>query len=132
MSAADPTPDTVRVVLPWALLVRDNAKYGVLKGRMILTSEYRTNKMAAALRARQQVMPSRRLSGRCALRATLHEPNRGRVRDVSNYAKFLCDSLSGVAYDDDGQIDDARYIRGEVDPVAPRVVVEITPLESPS
>ena len=119
----------VTISLPWALLVRDNAKYGVMKGRMILTSEYRNNKQAAALRARQQVLPSRRLTGRCQLVAVFHEPDRDRVRDVSNYAKFLCDSLTGVAYDDDGLIDDARYVRGAVDPAAPRVVVELTPLD---
>lgn len=122
-----PSTGAITIVsLPWKLLVRDNAKYGVMRGSMILTKAYRDNKAAASLRARQQVMPSQRLSGRVRLWATFHEPNRDRTRDVSNYAKFLCDALTGVAYDDDGMIDDARYMRGPVDAIAPRVVVELS------
>lgn len=116
------------ITLPWHVLVPDNAKYGVVRGKMILSAEYRRAKYAAHLRTKQQVRASVRLRGSVRMVATFHEPDRARVRDISNYSKLLCDAMSGAAYDDDGQIDDVRYIRGPVDASSPGVIIELSPL----
>lgn len=113
------------LTLPWDVLCRDNAKYTVSRGKIVLSSEYRTAKAAAHLRAKAQVRASQRLTGRLAMVATFREPDRRRTRDVTNYAKMLCDALTGAAWEDDGQLDDARYIRGPVDRANPRVEVEV-------
>lgn len=41
----------------------------------------------------------------------LHGPTRQR-RDVKNFDKALCDSMNGLVYADDSQIDDFRVVRG--------------------
>jgi Holliday junction resolvase RusA-like endonuclease len=113
---------------PWVVLVRDNARHGLSRGRIILTREYRDKLEAARLLVAFAMAGHSPLVCRVALVATFHEPDRSRKRDVTNYAKLLCDALVGRAIGDDSQIDDARYVRGAIDPKDPRVEVTIQAL----
>lgn len=135
LRTAAPTDPAIRLELPWALLVPDNAKYGVvMKGKrpaMILTARYREAKDKGALVAMGLVKAHQKIAaGRCVLEATFFEPDASRTRDVTNYAKLLCDMLKGIAYTDDAQIHRATYVRGWVDPTNPRVEVEVYPINS--
>jgi len=112
--------DRLTVSLPWDVLVSDNDKYGVIGGRMILTSKYRKAKDSAHQLAQLQCLRNR-VAGRIRITATLYEPDRLRARDVSNHTKLVHDSLIGAAYQDDSQIDDVHWIRGSVDASRPRL-----------
>jgi Holliday junction resolvase RusA-like endonuclease len=111
-------------------MVRDNARHGLMKGRIVLTARYRDALTFASILARSAMKGRQPLTSRVTLVAMFHEPDRKRKRDITNYAKLLCDSLVGAAIADDSQIDDARYIRGAIDPNDPRVVVTLTPVEA--
>lgn len=120
----------IHIIVPWATLVSDNAKYGVLKGRMLLTSKYRKAKadvgwwaVLAMNKARSRV-----LEGRLGLYATIYEPDSKRGRDVSNFCKLVHDALIGIVYVDDKQLDDVRWQRGAVDTANPRVEIFVSPL----
>lgn len=120
------------LVLPWACLVPDNAKYGVIGGRLLLTRQYREAKAAARAEVARQVAGADPLEGPLALAATVVEPDRSRRRDIANYAKLAHDSLTGLAFHDDSQLDDVRWRRGVVDAARPRlelILTPITPLE---
>lgn len=118
------------VTLPYAVLVPDNAKYGVYRGRALLTARYRTAKDAAAtlLRAAWRRPP---LEGPVALTVTLYPPDRRR-RDLLNVSKLLHDALeaAGIVHDD-AQLDDVRYVRGPIDRATPRAELTLTPLPEP-
>jgi Holliday junction resolvase RusA-like endonuclease len=123
-------PQPITLAIPWGYLCRDNARHGLMRGRIVLTARYRDALLfsqilvGAAMKGRQPI------TGRVALVATFHEPDRKRKRDVTNYAKLLCDALSPAAILDDSQIDDARYVRGDVDKTDPRVVVTLAIVEA--
>lgn len=129
--------EAIKLTLPWAVLVRDNAKYGVTINRatrkplLILTSEYRGGKDSAYLLAKQQIRRAP-MSGPLVLVATLYEPNRSRARDVTNFCKMVHDALEKAAYENDSQLDDVRWIRGPVDRENPRVELVLTPLSTES
>jgi crossover junction endodeoxyribonuclease RusA len=53
--------------------------------------------------------------GRVAVTVECHAPDRRR-RDLDNLAKCLFDSLTGIAWEDDSQIDDMRIVRAGVMP----------------
>ncbi len=56
------------------------------------------------------------LSGRLRTTIVAHPPDR-RTRDLDNVLKALCDSLTHAGlWEDDGQIDDLRVLRGDVLP----------------
>lgn len=120
-------PEPLFLTLPWAVLVPDNAKYGVVRGKIILTKAYRTAKESARMLA-QLTFKRRRLYGPVSVVATLYEPDRDRSRDLSNYCKLVHDALSDAAYTDDAQIDDVRWLRGPVDPKNPRCEITISPI----
>lgn len=120
----------ITLTLPWDVLVPDNRKYTVSRGRIILTTEYRHAKqwiyeIALADRAQKRWRP---IDGRIALHAVVYEPDASRVRDVCNFAKLVQDGLACECYEDDGQIDDARWIRGGIDRNNPRMEITLTPL----
>jgi Holliday junction resolvase RusA-like endonuclease len=126
----------ITLVIPWHYLVADNRKYGATgvggKARLFLTSEYSAAKRAVAVTARLEGKKAKAkdlpLSVPVRVVATVYEPNRSRTRDVTNFCKLVHDALSGVIYEDDGQIDDARWIRGGIDKKNPRVEITITAL----
>ena len=116
--------DRLTVSLPWPVLVSDNDKYGVIGGRMILTSRYRKAKDSAHQLAQLQCLRNR-VNGRIRITATVYEPDRDKARDISNWEKLTHDSLIDAAYEDDSQIDDVHWIRGPVDRARPRLDIVI-------
>lgn len=117
---------TVSIVLPWKVLVADNARHGVIRGRILLTSRYREALAAASMLAMTQwKAPSLKTS--VALTVTLYEPDKRR-RDIGNYTKLIADALTRVAFVDDSQIDELRLTRGRLDRVNPRAEIEVRPL----
>lgn len=124
------TPPALALVIPWADVCPDNRKHAMGRNRrIVLSHEYSTAKLRAHYGAMAQARGARWLctADRVAVQFILHEPDfrADRQRDVSNYAKMLCDALSTVVWDDDSQIDDARYTRGTTDPARPRVEVRV-------
>lgn len=125
-----------RITLTWSMLCSDNCQHSpAIWGKppkqravLLLRKEWRQ----AFERAREHVVPQLGglppLEGRLRLVGTIYEPNASRTRDASNFAKFTQDVLNTLAYRDDGQIDDARWIRGAVDIDAPRIEIVVTQL----
>lgn len=123
-------PETARplaatpIVLPWAVLVGDNDRHGVIGGRILLTVRYRSALAAATLYAQRQWRPRAAFTGPVHVTATFHEPDRRR-RDIANLTKLLGDALTGVAYVDDSQIDRWTLVRGTIDRRDPCAVLVI-------
>lgn len=107
--------------LPWDVLVSDNQKYGVFRGKMLLTKRYRDAKEAIAVHAMRIPASQRPLDGRLRLEATLHEPDYIRSRDIANFAKLTHDGLNGILFHDDAQLDEVCWFRGTIDKANPRV-----------
>lgn len=118
----------ILLVIPWKHCVRDNAKYGVMNGRMILTKKYRTGKREAGKIAKRQMAGTPPFTTPVRLVAHVFFPNSSRKRDAGNYRKLLTDALEKGVYTDDSLIHDERWINAGVDADEPRVEIEITPL----
>lgn len=125
--ALDPAPT---ITLPWSVCASDNSRHGLVRGRIRLTAPYREKLRSASLLARA-AWRGAPLTGRVALRVVVYAPDRRR-RDVTNLLKHLCDTLTGVAYEDDAQLDDVRVMRGAVDRLRPRVELTISPITTRS
>lgn len=134
-----PPSTAMRIVIPFALLVSDNLRTQpiVLKARgrpyprMVLSNKYKKSKeqIRAIIRTHLADLyewipwdqPVR-------VTVTIYEPDRKRDRDITNWCKQLGDACSGLLYDDDKRVDDARYVRGPVDAAWPRAEIEVGPL----
>ena len=114
------------LTLPWAVLLPDNARHGLMRGRILLTSKYRKALDGAKMLAAAQ-WKGPTLKGRVALDVTLYEPDKRR-RDLLNYGKLLGDALSMTVINDDSQIDCVTMTRGALDRHNPRAVIRVTPL----
>jgi Holliday junction resolvase RusA-like endonuclease len=68
------------------------------------------------------------MDARYAVTITMHEPDR-RSRDLDN-AKAIMDGLSGIAWNDDRQVDAYTVTRGEVRRLAPCVVVTVQTMDA--
>lgn len=131
--AHDPRLHALRIVIPFDLVVPDNARLGVVKGRAILTRRYRASKRAIqllALKARQELPDAVReywpvSSPRVvSLQIVVFSPD-ARRRDIGNVVKQLGDGLAGVAYQDDAQIDYLSIVRAGMDREHPRVEISV-------
>lgn len=120
------------IVLPWRFIAQANHRLmPVLRGgraRVITSPEYRQAKESATLSIRRQWKGSK-LAGPLQLVARCYFPDK-RKRDSSNYAKMIEDAMSGIAYDDDSQIEDSRWIKAGYDKENPRIEITVAPLES--
>ena len=119
----------LQIIFPWAVVVPDNggAKYGVVKGRMILSKRYREAKEKAHAIALLSCGGQRFGEGCVRVSVNVHPPD-ARKRDITNTLKLLCDAMSGAAYTDDRQIvwlDVKRHAVARDDhPLnAPRIIV---------
>lgn len=123
-------------VIPFDLLISDNDRSqpvvsrlagGRVYPRLVLNPRYK--KAKAKIRTLVDgFLPAgwEPYEGRVSLSCTVHEPDRKRTRDLTNWAKLIGDALTGLAYGDDGQIDKVEWFRGAVDPAAPRLEVRVT------
>lgn len=113
----------ISYALPFSVLVPDNQRHGLFRGRILLTSKYRNAKAQAHTILLTQRVGQPMLEGlSLGFSATLYPPDKRR-RDVVNYAKMVQDALTGIAYADDSQLDDVRWTRGTVDKANPRVEI---------
>lgn len=115
--------------IPWKYLVPDNAKYGVLRGRMLLKPEYRAAKDTIQAIARRAMLDTQPCLAHVTLHAKLYVPDLRR-RDATNYAKLVQDSLQGAVYTDDTQIKRSTWEHCGVDRENPRCDVTITTQEA--
>lgn len=93
--------------LPWHVLAPDNERTQPVlirgKVRQVPTKRYRVAKQRTRGRVAEQLAEQRiraPLAGRVSVDVTVRFPDR-RVRDTANYAKMICDSLVGLAIEDD-------------------------------
>lgn len=114
----------VRIVIPFKHLVRDNGKYGVMRGRMLLRPEYRQAKDTIEHIARRAILGSQPTLAPVALHARMYMPD-ARRRDATNYAKLVHDSLQGTVYVDDTQIRIATWENCGIDRENPRCEVTV-------
>lgn len=114
----------VALSIPWAHLVPDNQKYGVIRGRMLLTAKYRAAKDCIQHIARRAMQQRPMLEGTLIWEAKLYMPD-ARRRDATNYAKLTQDSLQGVVYADDTQITRATWINAGIDRDNPRCDITV-------
>lgn len=100
-----------------------NRLWRMFRGHMVLSDEARAFKAEAAMTARLKCdTPTARL---VAVRLTFFRPRLS--RDVDNSIKIVLDSLNGVVYDDDRQVDEMHIYR-RLDREHPRVEVEVCEL----
>ena len=119
----------VRVTIPWQYLQADNAKYGVIRGRMLLRAEYRAAKDTIGHIARAAMRGKPQLMGDLEWEAKLFMPD-ARRRDATNYAKLTQDSLQGVVYADDTQIKRAIWENAGIDRENPRCEIVVRAREA--
>lgn len=118
----------MKLVLPYAVLARDNERIGgMVRGRLLLSKRYRERKGAMHLLARGQVKEPC-LTGPLRIRGVAYWPDRRR-RDLLFFVKGLHDALEGVCYGDDVQLVEVSYRLGGVDKGNPRVELEIERIE---
>lgn len=113
-----------RIVLPWAVVIPDNRRHGLCRGRIILTAEYRRALEAARMVAAAHCRGAA-LTGDVHLRVDIFPPDTSRKRDILNSAKLICDALSGSAYEDDSQIARTEWVRQHTDAANPRVEIVV-------
>ena len=114
-----------RLRLPWSALLPDNRKFGVVAGKIINTREYRAAKKKARQVAIEQ-LGEEPFKGAVKFEARVWFPNETRRRDVVNFSKLVNDALKGIAYLDDSQIEDNRWVRAGIDVDAPRAEITVT------
>lgn len=103
-----------------------NRLYGFANGRRYLRPEGKRNKDAMAWDARSQFRGAP-LTGRLAVEVDLFWPTR-RNHDIENL-KALFDALSGIVWEDDGQIVDL-HIRKHVNTADPHVILSVAAANS--
>jgi len=118
------------VVLAYAALVPDNRRATMRDGQVRHTPRYAEAKDAVRNLARLQLRRRAPFAGDVVLVGRLWKPDRRR-RDTANLLKLVHDALSGVAYLDDEQIADFRYVREGIDRDRPRLELTITPAAAP-
>jgi hypothetical protein len=118
----------VKLLLPWSYLVSDNARYGVVDGKLLLTKGYRRCKGQIRELARAKLGMVEAVSIPLRLEARVWVPDEMRAHDVCNFAKCCHDALQTVVYANDRWLWDTRWIHVGVDVDAPRCELTILPL----
>lgn len=116
----------VTLTIPFKHLRPDNAKYGVIRGRMLLRAEYREAKDTIQAIARRAMKDIETTAATVELHARLWMPD-ARKRDATNYVKLVHDSLQGAVFHDDTQIKRATWENAGIDRENPRCEITITP-----
>lgn len=100
-----------------------NQLYRVFRNRSILSARGRANKEYIGWEARSQ-FHGEPLTGPLAVTVALYWPDR-RTHDIDNI-KALLDALTGIVWEDDGQIVELHTTKA-VDKERPRVEMTVTP-----
>lgn len=112
----------ISISVPWP--PSNNHLYATYRGRRLLSKEGRHYHQRIHVLCRMMLKNAVPLNGRIRLCLTAHPPDR-RTRDLSNLTKALEDALTKAGvWGDDGQIDDLRIVRAEVEKDG-RIAVEI-------
>jgi crossover junction endodeoxyribonuclease RusA len=98
-------PVTIKLL---TLPISTNLLHGVFKGRKILSAKGRENKEAMAWEARQQYR-GQPISAPISVTVELRWPTR-RNHDLDNI-KSLLDAMTGILWDDDGQIEELHITK---------------------
>jgi crossover junction endodeoxyribonuclease RusA len=88
--------------------VSTNKRYTIARGRNILTNEYRDAKEAIAWEVKSQ-WKKEPLTDDVCLNVLIY--HKGRTPDIDNYLKLILDSLTGVVYEDDKQVNELHIFR---------------------
>lgn len=99
-----------------------NQKFSVIGGRMFLSKKYREVKEAMEWEVKGQ-WHGEPLSGDVVLNVLFYYGD-SRKRDIDAYLKILLDSMSGIVYEDDSQINEMHVFK-EVDKDTPRIVIQV-------
>lgn len=94
-------------------LVPINQRYSITRGRNILSKKYRECKEELQWEIRSQ-WPHKPLTEDVELNV-IHEWGDKRTRDIDNYVKVLLDAMTGIVYEDDGQIIGLHVYKKTVD-----------------
>jgi crossover junction endodeoxyribonuclease RusA len=97
------------------------ARFGGRSGIM-MTAEGKAHKEDYGWQAKAQ-WHAKPLQGSIALDIQIFFKTRGK-RDLDNFQKLSLDSMSGIVFEDDSQIDDLR-IRRAHDPENPRIEIQV-------
>lgn len=100
-----------------------NHIYKFFRSRMYMTPGGRALKRSYQSQAKKQLNLNKPISAPIAVKILLIFGDKRR-RDIDNYNKILLDSLSGIAYEDDSQIQEIS-IRKIYQKDKPRIVIEI-------
>jgi Holliday junction resolvase RusA-like endonuclease len=119
--------ERIELRIPWSCLVSDNAKYGVLDGKLIAQKPYREAKKRIHALALEVMGDRPSFLQPVALVARVWMPD-NRRHDLTNSCKLVHDALEDAVVEDDSQLHDVRWIRAGVDVDAPRAELTITPL----
>ena len=96
-------------------------------GHVIYMSEDgRTMKKSYIVQAKQQ-FKNPPFEGNLSVSIQLYFKDKRR-RDIDNWHKILLDSLTGIVWNDDSQIQEMR-VRKNIDPANPRIVINISKLQ---
>ena len=99
-----------------------NAKYGIVNGRNILSKRYRECKEALAWEIASE-WQNEPLSTPVTLNILQYFGDK-RKRDIDAYIKVLLDSMEGIVYENDNQVNE-MHVYKEYDKENPRVIVQV-------
>lgn len=99
-----------------------NQKYGVIRGRLLLTKAYRDTKSAMEweIRSTWRIAPH---TGSVALNVMFYYGD-NRKRDIDAYLKILLDAMTGIVYEDDSQVEELHVFK-MIDKENPRTEIQV-------
>lgn len=100
-----------------------NQKYGVMNGRMLLQKKYRDTKEAMTWETKGQ-WQNEPMEGDVALNVLFYYGDK-RKRDIDTYLKILLDSMEGIVYKNDCQINEMHVFKETVDKNDARVEIQV-------
>lgn len=110
------------LVLPWPPALNHLYRMVMVKGspRMLISARGRAYKTECGWEAKRQ--GARPQKGSLAVTVILYRPRR--IGDIDGYLKVVFDSMNGIAWDDDSQVQELHVYRRD-DKERPRVEMAI-------
>lgn len=116
----------MKIEIPYALVVPDNRRLTVLRGKALLSPRYRQAKEKLTWWLRSQYRGAQLHTGPVQIHARAFFPD-ARRRDAGNGRKLVTDAMEGIVYLDDTQIWKETWERMGIDRTNPRLEVVIEP-----